>query len=283
MPLRDRHLLAHRNHKAVRKKLVGDAHMRPLRIQLAQRDQAQPVFGVLDIDDRVVVFAQNLGHRHIASGRRAAELLAVGRGSILVLEKAMQERGVRRIDADFQRLQPVAIDVALERKGMAVGRDETVDLRKRRRFAFAEISPEDAALLDHGIRALPDALAQVRVLRLRGRFQALAGYIEQPAMEGAAQPAILQPAEGEVGAAMRAVAVDQAVAAFLVAKQHEVLAEQFDRAHRPRSLQLVDQRRRLPVHPHQLAAGVLAPGAGDQVVRFLAHHGERSPRDLFAY
>ena len=93
-------------------------------------------------------------------------------------------------------------------------------------------------------------------------------------MEGAAQAAILQTAEGEIGAAMRAVAVDQAVAAFLVAEQHEVLAEQLDRPDRPRSLQLVDQRRRLPVHPHQLAAGVLAAGAGDQVVRFLAHHGE---------
>ena len=114
----------------------------------------------------------------------------------------------------------------------------------------------------------------VRVLRLGRGLQALAGDVEQPAMEGAAQAAILQPAEGEVGAAMRAVAVDQAVAAFLVAKQNEVLAEQFDGAHRPRSLQLVHQRRRLPVHPHQLSAGVLAAGAGDQVVRFLAHHGE---------
>src|SRR6478672_5674445 len=73
---------------------------------------------------------------------------------------------------------------------------------------------------------------------------------------------------------MRAVPVDQAVAAFLVAKQNEVFAEQFDRANRPRSLQLIHQRRRLPVHPHQLAAGVFAPGAGDQVVLFLAHHGE---------
>src|SRR6476659_938793 len=73
---------------------------------------------------------------------------------------------------------------------------------------------------------------------------------------------------------MRAVAVDQAVAAFLVAKQHQVFAEQFDGSHRPRPLQLIHQRRRLPVHPHQLAAGVFAPGAGDQVVLFLAHHGE---------
>ena len=103
-------------------------------------------------------------------------------------------------------------------------------------------------------------------------------------MEGAAQAAILEPAEGEVGAAMRAVAVDQAVASLFIAEQHEVFAEQFDRAHRPRSLQLIHQRRRLPVHPHQLAAGVLAAGAGNQVVRFLAHHGEDLRiSDLFAY
>ena len=86
-------------------------------------------------------------------------------------------------------------------------------------------------------------------------------------------PPCLQPAEGEIGAAMRAMAIDQAVAAVLVAKQHQVFAEQLDRPHRPRPLQLVDQRRRLPVHPHQLPAGVLRAGAGDQVVLFLAHHG----------
>src|SRR5450631_2807820 len=99
----------------------------------------------------------------------------------------MQEGSVRRIDADFERLQPVAIDVALERKRMAVRCDESVDLRKRRRLAFAKIRPEDAALLDHGIGALFDALAEVRVLWLRRRLDALAGRVEQPAMERAAQ------------------------------------------------------------------------------------------------
>jgi hypothetical protein len=78
-------------------------------------------------------------------------------------------------------------------------------------------------------------------------------------VEGAAQAAVLQPAEGEVGAAMRAVALDQAVAALLVAKQHQIFAEQFDRLDRARPLQLVDQRRRLPVHPHQFPARVLGP------------------------
>ena len=59
--------------------------------------------------------------------------------------------------------------------------------------------------------------------------------VEQPAMEGAAQAAVFQPAEREVGAAMRAMPVDQAVAALLVAKQHQVFAEQFDRPDRARS------------------------------------------------
>src|SRR5258708_39117872 len=116
----------------------------------------------------------------------------------------MQERGVRRVDADFERLEPVAVDVALERKSVAVGRDETVELRKCRRLALAQISPEDAALLDHGISALLDALAQRRALWLGRRFQALTRCVEQPAMEGATKPAMFQPAKRKVGAAMRA-------------------------------------------------------------------------------
>ena len=85
---------------------------------------------------------------------------------------------------------------------------------------------------------------------------------------------MLTAAEGKIGAAMGAMPLDQAVAVLLVAKQHQILAEQLDRLDRARSLQLVDQRRRLPVHPHQPAAGVLRPGAGDQVILFLAHHGD---------
>jgi len=88
-------------------------------------------------------------------------------------------------------------------------------------------------------------------------------------MEGAAQAAVFQPPEREVGAAMRAMALDQAVSSLLVAEQHQIFAEQFDRPHRARSLQLVDQRRRLPVHPHQFPARVFRTGAGDQVVLFL--------------
>jgi hypothetical protein len=52
--------------------------MRPLLVDFAQRDQTKAVFGVLDIDDRVVVLAQDFRHRHVRARGRAAELLAVG-------------------------------------------------------------------------------------------------------------------------------------------------------------------------------------------------------------
>jgi hypothetical protein len=116
------------------------------------------------------------------------------------------------------RLQPVAVHVALECEGVAIGRDKTIDLWKCRRLAFAEIGPQNSALLDHGVSALGDVLAERRILRLRRRFKALAGHVEQPAVEGAAQPAVFEAAERKVGAAMRAMALDQPVAALLVAK-----------------------------------------------------------------
>ena len=186
----------------------------------------------------------------------------------------MQERGVRGIDADLERLQPVAIDHALEREGVAVRRDEAVEMRKRRRLARAHIGEQDAALLHHRIGLLPDVGAQVAALRLGRRLQALAVDVEQPAVEGAAQAAVLQPAIGEIGAAVRAGAVEQAVAALLVAEQHEVLAQQPDRLDRPVGAgELIDQRRRLPVAAHQRAGGRARPDAGDEIVLFLAEHG----------
>src|SRR5579872_3920971 len=92
-------------------------------------------------------------------------------------------------------------------------------------------------------------------------------------MKGAAQSAMFEPAEGQIRSAMRAVTFDQAVASLCVAKENKVFAEQLHRPYGTWSFELIEQRRRLPVHPHQLAAGVLRAGACDQVVLFLAHHG----------
>ena len=190
---------------------------------LAQGDDAEAEVGRLDLDARARKLAHDLRHRHLGAERLIAEHLAVGLLRVLVVEEAMQERGMRRIDADLERLQPVAIDHALEREGVRVGRDEAIEMRKRRRLARPHVGEQDAALLHHRIGLLPDVGAEVRAVRLGRRLQALAGDVEQPAVEGAAQAAVLQPAIGEIGAAMRTGALDQAVAALVVAEQHEAL------------------------------------------------------------
>ena len=98
--------------------------------------------------------------------------------------------------------------------------------------------------------------------------------VEQPAVEGAAQSAVLQPPVGEIGAAVRAGALDQAVAALAVAEQHQVLAQQLHRLDRAVGAgEFVDQRHRLPVAAHQAAAGGARADAGDEIVLFLAEHG----------
>ena len=96
--------------------------------------------------------------------------------------------------------------------------------------------------------------------------------VEQPAVERAAQPAVLQPAEREIGAAMRAGALDQAVAPLVVAEQDEVLAEQPQRLDRPVAGKLVDQRGRLPIAPHQRAGWGARSDPGDELVLLSAQH-----------
>ena len=91
-------------------------------------------------------------------------------------------------------------------------------------------------------------------------------------MEGAAQAAVLEAAESEVGAPVRTGALDQAIAALIVAEDDEVFAEQAHRLERPVVGQFIDQRGRLPVAPHELARRRARTGAGEKIVLLGAQH-----------
>ncbi len=171
--------------------------------------------------------------------------------------------------SDCSQLQSI---MPLNAKVWRVGRDEAVEVREGRRLARPHIGEQDAALLDHRIGLLADIGAHPAALGLGRRLQALALDVEQPAVERAAQAAVLQPPEGQIGAAMRAGALDQAVAALVVAEQHQAFAQQAHRLDRPVAGKLVDQRGRLPVAPHQGAGRRGGAGAGDQVVLLGAQH-----------
>ena len=80
---------------------------------------------------------------------------------MLSLSTAIERPGVSRVDADLEGLQPVAVPQALEGEGVRAGRGEAVERREGRLLAgFAEPAEQDAALLQHRVAALLDALAQ---------------------------------------------------------------------------------------------------------------------------
>jgi hypothetical protein len=233
--------------------------------------EPHPILRALDADLGAVELAQHLAHRDLGASGRGAELSAVARRRILVLEELVQPRGMRRIDADLERLQPVAVPVALEGERVLVRRDEAVEVRERRRLAGAEVGEQDAALLGDGIGLLPDVLAHAAAFGLGRRGEALAAYVEQPTVEAAAQPAVLEPAVGEVGAAMRAMPFKQPVPVFLF-EQDQVFAKQPHRLHRPRSLQLFGEGDRLPVVAQQRSGRRARPDAGHELVLLGADH-----------
>ena len=123
-------------------------------VDLAQGDQALAPIGFFDANFRLIVFAQHLGHRDCSIAGGAPELAAVAVARILVFVVDMQEGRMRWIDANLQRLQPVAFPQTLEGEDVAVRCDKAVEVGKGRRLARAKIGPQDARLGHHRIGAL---------------------------------------------------------------------------------------------------------------------------------
>ena len=70
---------------------------------------------------------------------------------IIILEEPVQERGVRRIDSHFKRLQPVGLDQPLEGKAVRLRRSKTIERRQSGRFTGPQIGKDDAVARDTGI------------------------------------------------------------------------------------------------------------------------------------
>ena len=106
---------------------VGHAHVRELVRHRAQRRELQAPGLGLERDLRLVELPHDPRHRPALAALElalagAAELLARGvvadgvqRG---VVQEAVQERGMRRVDADLEGLQPVGVPQALEGEGV---------------------------------------------------------------------------------------------------------------------------------------------------------------------
>src|SRR5882724_10615543 len=132
-----------------------------------------------------------------------------------------------RVNRVFLALEPVARDLGLDDLAETVLPREEFPVRHERPRLGTEISPyEPAQFLDRiGLDA--DLVAQPR-LRMRhvliGLRQAAAVRVVEPAVIIAAQPAFLDIAVAEVGAAVPAMAIEKAVFAAKVLVEDEVLA-----------------------------------------------------------
>ena len=242
-------------------------------LHVPERGQLEAEIGLLDPDLGTRVLAQQPGHRHVGVCRAVTELLAVAVVRVFVLEEAMQEGGMGGVDADLERLQPVALPQALERENVGLRRPETVEIRKSGRLVRAHVREHDAVLLDHRIGGRPDPLVHPRALGLARLFDALAAPVVVPAVEGAAKAVVFAAPEAEIRAAVQAVSADEAQLSLVVAEEDEPFAEQRHRHHRARAVQLLDEGGRLPVSAEHLARRPAPAGAGKPLVEFLADHG----------
>ena len=273
VPLGDRHLAAHRDADGAGEDLVRDPHVGETALHVPEGGQLEAEIGLLDPDLGARVLAQEPGHRDVGFGRAVAELPAVAVLRVFVLEEAMQEGGMGGVDADLERLQPVALPQTLEREDVGLGRPETVEAGKIGRLVRAHVREDDAVLLDHRIGGRPDALVHLRALGLARLLDALPIAVIVPAVKGAAKTVVFAAPEAEIRAAVEAMPADEAQLALVVAEQHQPLAEQRHRHHRALAVQLLDEGGRLPVSAQHLAGGPAPAGAGEPLVEFLADHG----------
>ena len=237
--LRDGHGLGQRNHKRRRKYGLRDAYMGQGVGHAAQCGELHAPGLAVKADVGLRKLAHDARHGPLFAIKPAcagaSELLAcrvvANLAQGFVLQKSVQKGRMRGVNADFKSLQPVGVPQALEGKAVSGRSVKAVKGRKGRwcRVLVAQPRKQHATSFNHRVAALPDALAQFASGRFRRRFQAAPIGSKFPAMKRTAQAAALRcgfkAAKGQIGTAMRAVAVQQAPVTRCVLEQHQVLAQ----------------------------------------------------------
>src|SRR5205085_710790 len=125
------------------------------------------------------------------------------------------------------RLEPVRFLKPFGRERMAMRNGDELPFWKRRlRLGRTHVGPENAPALDERVRPQLDALGESRRLGLRRHVDALSGDVVLPPVVGAAEAALLVPAEPERYAAVRAELIDEPQASFSIAERQEPFGQQ---------------------------------------------------------
>jgi hypothetical protein len=192
---------------------------------------------------------------------------------------------VRRVHAHFKGLQPVAVPQALEGKAVA-GRARQNSPAAAGRAACcprAQVGKQHAGGHLHRVAALAHPLAQGAARGSAGVSRHLAVAANFQPWKGQRMPSASCARKGQVGTAVRAVAVKQApgAAASLNStrscpSRRTALSGRSAMRGSRRGVKFVQQRHRLPVAAHQRTAGRARADAGDEFVLRGLHGGGQS-------
>jgi len=108
-------------------------------------------------------------------------------------------------------------------------------------------------------------------LRFGRSLQALSVAIKEPAVKKAAQAAILEPAEGEIGTAVGTIAIEQSQLPRSVPEQHQMPTHDLHGPHRARPDEFLCQGDGLPVAAQEYAGRCAFSSFGDQLGLGLVH------------
>ncbi len=138
----------------------------------------------------------------------------------------------------------------------------------------SHVRPQQPGVGLDGVRLDRDAVFEPRVGMgnfFEGLVDALAGVVELPAVVIAPQAALLDPRVGQVGAAVRAVPIDQSEIARQILEDHEVLAEQANGSCGLR-VELADGAEGHPVVPQQVAHERARADLHERAILFRLEH-----------
>ena len=139
----------------------------------------------------------------------------------------MHERDMRAVDAALDRLRPVAMLPPLGDGEASFGCLGPFENREWRLFfGRPHIDPDRSARDMRGVGGGLDLVLVGRAVGLGRHIDAIAFDVEFPAMIGTADPAFFVAPVVEMGAAVRAIGVEDPDPSVAVAKRDQLLAQQ---------------------------------------------------------
>src|SRR5262245_28757294 len=176
----------------------------------------------------------------------------------------MEPFEVMLVNAVLDGLQKIAVDDAGRPGAHAVFPNQNIPSRQQRRGLRADIRENDSGQLLRLVGFLANAVLECAFGRLSRHLQNFSVHVVEPAVITAAQAAVFDVTEFERGAAMGTAQREQTQLPLVVAKDHQVFAEEAAAQRAP--LEFPAKSDWMPIASHHFAARRTGPDSGKKFV-----------------